>query len=127
MNWNEFINTIIIVGGIVGTVIRIFYPVASKVAKLYGQKTHNVTLINLTNRADIIVGSLMTADKSGTDKQITAINSLVEYGKELKINLTHAQAQQYIQHAYELANTLDTLIPEEGTNAESEKVPSTDK
>ena len=122
MNYNELINNVIWIGGVVWTLVKIFYPVASKVSLYFASKTHNQRIINLAKRADVIVGSLVPVNAEGKVKKETGINDLVDYAAEANIKLTSKQAAQYIENSYQLLNAITAQLPEEGTNDTTKEV-----
>lgn len=74
-------------------------PIVVSAGKFFGAKTHNQRIINLSKRADIIVGSLVRAQIPGVDKKKIAMDSLSKYAKGTRIKLTPDQASEYIENA----------------------------
>lgn len=122
MNYNELINNVIWIAGIIWTLFKIFYPIASKVSLYYASKTHNQRIINLAKRADVIVSSLIPVQADGKTKKDTGINDLIMYASEANIKLNKKQAGQYIENAYQFLNTVTSQLPEEGANDTTKEV-----
>lgn len=106
MNWDSIVTTVVTVGGVSVTLIKVLGPVTVKLARFFGLKSHNQALLNLSARAEIIVNSLKSMDIPGQDKKTSGIEALVKYASEIGINLTADQASDYIQDAYELVVAL---------------------
>lgn len=98
--------------GIIDTVISIISvgialaPVAISASRLIAQKTHSTTLMNLTNRASVIVSALQNSHIDNLDKKELAMNSIANYAKELGVKLTPDQASEYIEDAVRVMNQL---------------------
>ena len=88
-----------------------FFPLIVAGIKYYGTKTKNNNIINLANRADIIVKGLDKIELTNPDKRDLGINKLVEYANEIGVSLTPDQAVDYINAAVlELRQREVTLI-----------------
>lgn len=90
--------------GTVLAILAFFTPLLISIVRLVGQKTHNQVLVNLSNRADIIVSAVETigGPDSGPDKQNLAQKKLAAYAKEVGIKVTPAQLDEYIEAAVTL-------------------------
>ena len=73
-----------------------FFPLVIAGVKYYGTKTKRNNIVNLANRADIIVKGLEKVELSNPEKRNMGINRLVDYANEVGISLTTSQAQDYI-------------------------------
>lgn len=91
------------------TIIGLALPVIISLVKGVAQYTHNKVLINLSNRADIIVKALeQSSDLSSSDKKERAIKALSEYANELGIKTTDKQLGTYIEASVNtIKNTTD--------------------
>ena len=68
-------------------------------ARYIGMLTHNKTLITLSERALVIVKALDQTSYLNDDKKALAMDQLYKYAKELKINITQAQLNDYVESA----------------------------
>lgn len=66
---------------------------------MFAQKTHNQKLINLTERARIIVAALEKSDITNDRKKQTALNKLANYASEVGIKVSGDQLDDYIESA----------------------------
>lgn len=86
MNW-------IFIAGIIS-------PILVATVKALGQWTHNQALINLADRAQVIVDSLSHNNVlSNSSKKETAMNKLSNYASEVGIKATPDQLDDYIEAA----------------------------
>lgn len=92
MTVNEIVNYI--------TLLIIVVPVAIQLVRYVGTITHNKNLVNLADRALIIVTSLEQLKlTNNADKKTAALRKLATYANELGIKLTEDQAEDYIENA----------------------------
>lgn len=102
------------------TLIVMLAPVVLELVKYLGTVTHNKAVTVLAERAMIIVSSLDNALVSNSEKKQAALNKLLGFAKETKINLTADQAEDYIEHAVRILRELQEK-PEVVENASEEK------
>lgn len=76
-----------------------FFPLIVAGIKYYGTKTKNNNIINLANRADIIVKGLEKIELNNPEKRDLGVNKLTEYANEIGVALTPDQAKDYINAA----------------------------
>ena len=75
------------------------FPLVIAGVRYYGTKTKRNNIVNLANRADIIVKGLEKVELSNPEKRDSGIHRLVEYADEIGISLTTSQARDYINAA----------------------------
>ena len=87
------------------TLIVFVAPIVLELVKYLGAATHNKSVTTLADRAMIIV---------------EALNKLLSFAKETKVNLTADQAEDYIEHAVRVLRELQEK-PEVVEDAPEEK------
>ena len=90
------------------TIIIALAPIGIKIFQLIAQKTHNQRLINLSQRAQIIVEGLEQSDLSNEEKKTKAYKKLSAYANEVGIPVTVDQLDDYIESAVRLVKVLTT-------------------
>ena len=90
------------------TIIIALAPIGIKIFQLIGQKTHNQRLINLSQRAQIIVEGLEQSNLSNEEKKTKAYKKLSAYANEVGIPVTVDQLDDYIESAVRLVKVLTT-------------------
>ena len=90
------------------TIIIALAPIGIKIFQLIAQKTHNQRLINLSQRAQIIVEGLEQSDLSNEEKKTKAYEKLSTYANEVGIPVTVDQLDDYIESAVRLVKVLTT-------------------
>ena len=88
------------------TIIIALAPIGIKIFQLIAQKTHNQRLINLSQRAQIIVEGLEQSNLSNEEKKTKAYEKLSAYAKEVGIPVTVDQLDDYIESAVRLVKVL---------------------
>lgn len=78
-------------------------PLFIRAVQILGQAIHNTRLVNLTNRAEIIVTALEQLNLTNEEKREAAIEKLMSYADEVKIPLTKEQASDYIESSVYLS------------------------
>lgn len=107
MTINDIVNYI--------TLLIIVAPVAIQLVRYVGTITHNRNLINLADRALIIVTSLEQLKLvNNADKKAEALRKLATYAKEVGIKLTEDQAEDYIENAVAELRKLQGKLNKEG-------------
>lgn len=81
------------------TVVIALLPIGIQVFQLVTAKTHNQRIKNLSQRSQIIVEALNQSNLTNEDKRLTAMLKLARYAKEVKINVTSDQIEDYIESA----------------------------
>lgn len=102
------------------TLIVFVAPVVLELVKYLGAATHNKSVTTLADRAMIIVSSLDSMLMPNSDKKREALNKLLSFAKETKVNLTADQAEDYIEHAVRVLRELQEK-PEVVEDASEEK------
>lgn len=77
------------------------FPLVVALVRYYGTKTRNQRIVNLAQRANVIVMSLEKLDLVNEEKREIGINKLCNYATEVGISLTPSQAHDYINGAVE--------------------------
>lgn len=77
------------------------YPLVLALVRYYGTKTRNQRIVNLAQRANVIVMSLEKLELVNEQKRDIGVNKLCSYANEVGINLTPNQAHDYINAAVE--------------------------
>ena len=114
MKLDEIINLIV-------TIIMVA-PVVIEAVKYLGAATHNKKIVNLADRAMIIVSSLDALDIVNSAKKQEALNKLLGYAGETSIKLTTQQAEDYIESAVQKLRRLqETTKVEVNNNASKTK------
>lgn len=90
------------------TIIIALAPIGIKIFQLIAQKTHNQRLINLSQRARIIVEGLEQSNLSNEEKKTKAYKKLSAYANEVGIPVTVDQLDDYIESAVRLVKVLTT-------------------
>lgn len=90
------------------TIIIALAPIGIKIFQLIVQKTHNQRLINLSQRAQIIVEGLEQSNLSNEEKKTKAYKKLSAYANEVGIPVTVDQLDDYIESAVRLVKVLTT-------------------
>ena len=102
------------------TLIVFVAPIVLELVKYLGAATHNKSVTTLADRAMIIVSSLDSMLMPNVDKKREALNKLLSFAKETKVNLTADQAEDYIEHAVRVLRELQEK-PEVVEDASEEK------
>lgn len=102
------------------TLIVFVAPVVLELVKYLGTATHNKSVTLIAERAMIIVSSLDTMLMPNAEKKREALDKLLSFAKETKINLTASQAEDYIEHAVRILRELQEK-PEVVEDASEEK------
>lgn len=74
-------------------------PLIVKIMRLLTSKTKNQNITNLMDRANIIVNALEQSGFTGDEKKNIAMAKLANYAKEVGINMTGDQLDDYIESA----------------------------
>ena len=90
------------------TIIIALAPIGIKIFQLIAQKTHIQRLINLSQRAQIIVEGLEQSNLSNEEKKTKAYKKLSAYANEVGIPVTVDQLDDYIESAVRLVKVLTT-------------------
>ena len=90
------------------TIIIALAPIGIKIFQLIAQKTHNQRLINLSQRAQIIVEGLEQSNLSNEEKKTKAYEKLSACANEVGIPVTVDQLDDYIESAVRLVKALTT-------------------
>ena len=90
------------------TILIALAPIGVKIFQLIAQKTHNQRLINLSQRAQIIVEGLEQSNLSNEEKKTKAYKKLSAYANEVGIPVTVDQLDDYIESAVRLVKVLTT-------------------
>ena len=98
MEVSDFIDTI--------TILIALIPVMVQIIGLISAKTHNQRLINLSMRAQIIVEALEQTGLSNAYKKGKAMEKLSTYAREVGIQVTPDQLDDYIESAVNLTKAL---------------------
>lgn len=107
MTVNDIVNYI--------TLLIIVAPVVIQLVRYVGTIIHNRNLINLADRALIIVTSLEQLKLvNNADKKAEALRKLATYAKEVGIKLTEDQAEDYIENAVAELRKLQGKLNKEG-------------
>jgi hypothetical protein len=102
------------------TLVIFVAPVVLELIKYLGTVTNNKAVTVLAERAMIIVSSLDNALVPNSEKKRAALDKLLVFAKEIKINLTADQAEDYIEDAVRVLRQLQEK-PEVVENAPEEK------
>lgn len=102
------------------TLIVFVAPVVLELVKYLGAATHNKSVTTLAERAMIIVSSLDNMLLPNDEKKREALEKLLGFAKETKVNLTAEQAEDYIEHAVRVLRKLQEK-PEVIEDAPEEK------
>nr|DAW82484.1 MAG TPA: holin [Caudoviricetes sp.] len=102
------------------TLIVFVAPIVLELVKYLGAATHNKSVTTLAERAMIIVSALDNMLMPNTDKKREALDKLLSFAKETNVNLTAAQAEDYIEHAVRVLRELQEK-PEVVEDASEEK------
>ena len=90
------------------TILIALAPIGVQIFRLIAQKTHNQRLINLSQRAQIIVEGLEQSNLSNEEKKTKAYKKLSAYANEVGIPVTVDQLDDYIESAVRLVKVLTT-------------------
>ena len=90
------------------TILIALAPIGVQIFRLIAQKTHNQRLINLSQRAQIIVEGLEQSNLSNEEKKTKAYKKLSAYANEVGIPVTVDQLDDYIESAVRLVKLLTT-------------------
>lgn len=88
------------------TLIVFVAPIVLELVKYLGAATHNKSVTTLAERAMIIVSALDNMLMPNTEKKREALDKLLSFAKETNVNLTAAQAEDYIEHAVRVLREL---------------------
>ena len=102
------------------TLIVFVAPIVLELVKYLGVATHNKSVTTLAERAMIIVSALDNMLMPNTEKKREALDKLLSFAKETNVNLTPAQAEDYIEHAVRVLRELQGKV-EVVTDASKEK------
>ncbi len=102
------------------TLIVFVAPIVLELVKYLGAATHNKSVTTLAERAMIIVSALDNMLMTNTEKKREALDKLLSFAKETNVNLTAAQAEDYIEHAVRVLRELQEK-PEVVEDASEEK------
>ena len=102
------------------TLIVFVAPIVLELVKYLGAATHNKSVTTLAERAMIIVSALDNMLMPNTEKKREALDKLLSFAKETNVNLTAAQAEDYIEHAVRVLRELQEK-PEVVEDAPEEK------
>ena len=102
------------------TLIVFVAPIVLELVKYLGAATHNKSVTTLAERAMIIVSALDNMLMPNTEKKREALEKLLSFAKETNVNLTAAQAEDYIEHAVRVLRELQEK-PEVVEDASEEK------
>jgi hypothetical protein len=102
------------------TLIVFVAPIVLELVKYLGAATHNKSVTTLAERAMIIVSALDNMLMPNTEKKREALDKLLSFAKETNVNLTAAQAEDYIEHAVRVLRDLQEK-PEVVEDASEEK------
>nr|DAE94043.1 MAG TPA: holin [Caudoviricetes sp.]DAT16908.1 MAG TPA: holin [Caudoviricetes sp.] len=102
------------------TLIVFVAPIVLELVKYLGAATHNKSVTTLAERAMIIVSALDNMLMPNTEKKREALDKLLSFAKETNVNLTAAQAEDYIEHAVRVLRELQEK-PEVVEDASEEK------
>ena len=92
---------------LIGTLLPLI-GVSYQLFKLVAQLTHNKRLMNLSDRAQIIVQALeQQTDMLGEEKKNAALQKLAIYAKEVGIKVTGQQLDDYIEAAVRVLKHLN--------------------
>jgi len=102
------------------TTIGLVLPVIVSLMKVVAQDTHNKILINMSNKADIIVKALeQSSDLSSSEKKERAVKALSEYANELGIKVTDKQVGAYIEASVNTIKSTTGYVADDNTTSES--------
>lgn len=93
------------------TILLALTPILVQVFNLLTQKTSNQRLINLSERATIVVTALEQTNLTNDLKKQEAFRKLATYAQEVGIKVTHDQLDDYIESAVKFMKLLNQ--PEE--------------
>lgn len=82
-------------------------PIIVQLFNLLTAHTHNKRLINLRERANIIVAAMEQSGLSNEQKKQTALDKLAEYANEVNIPVTGDQLDDYIESAVNFLKALN--------------------
>nr|DAI57990.1 MAG TPA: holin [Caudoviricetes sp.]DAS77737.1 MAG TPA: holin [Caudoviricetes sp.] len=102
------------------TLIVFVAPIVLELVKYLGAATHNKSVVTLAERSMIIVSSLENMLIPNAEKKREALDKLLSFAKETNVNLTAAQAEDYIEHAVRVLHELQEK-PEVVEDASEEK------
>lgn len=93
------------------TIVVFVAPIVVQGFKWIGHKTHNQMIINLSERAHIIVSSLdQSHAMSNSQKKDVALNKLSDYASEVGIKVTSNQLHDYIEASVNFIRSLERRI-----------------
>lgn len=81
------------------TLLIVVAPVVLQLIRYLGVSTNNKSVITLADRAMIIVSSLDSLLIPNKDKKKEALEKMLGFAKEIGVNLTKEQAEDYIEHS----------------------------
>lgn len=102
------------------TLIVFVAPIVLELVKYLGSATHNKSVVTLAERSMIIVSSLENMLIPNAEKKREALDKLLSFAKETNVNLTAAQAEDYIEHSVRVLHELQEK-PEVVEDASEEK------
>lgn len=102
------------------TTVGLALPVIVSLIKVIAQDTHNKILINMSNKADIIVKALeQSSELSGSEKKERAVKALSEYANEIGIKVTDKQVAAYIEASVNTIKSTTGYVADDSTTSES--------
>lgn len=81
------------------TALTPFIPLILAATRYLAKKGRNQNIVNLVDRASIIVEAMETTLLDGYGKKNLALEKLLTYANEVGISLTKQQAEDYIEAA----------------------------
>lgn len=81
------------------SIIVLLLPIVVQLFSYIGARTHNQKLVNLSERAKIIVAGLEQSGLQNKEKKQAAMQKLAEYASEVGIKATADQVDDYIESA----------------------------
>ena len=84
------------------SILLALLPILVQIFSLLTQKTHNQKIVNLRERAEIIVTALEQTGWTNEEKQSSAYNKLSRYSNEVGIKATPDQLLDYIESSVRL-------------------------
>lgn len=79
------------------SILLALLPILVQIFSLLTQKTHNQKIVNLRERATIIVAALEQTSWTNDVKQRTAFDKLSRYAKEVGIKVSSDQILDYVE------------------------------
>lgn len=89
------------------SLLVVLLPVVLKLFVLMADKSHNIKIQNLSERAQIIVEALEQSGMTNEDKKQAALQKLAIYAKEVGIKVTGQQLDDYIESSVHLIKEIN--------------------